>query len=125
MCGINGVFSFDSSAPPVDRDSLIRTRDLMAARGPDGAGEWSSSDGRGAFGHRRLAIIDPTPDGGTFLLGFEKTETKFFELNTGRRKELLFTIVGERTAGFSKANWIHAFSDFGNELVPGKRMRHP
>jgi asparagine synthase (glutamine-hydrolysing) len=63
MCGINGIFSFDSSAPPVDRDGLIRTRDFMAARGPDGAGEWSASDGRSGFGHRRLAIIDPTPDG--------------------------------------------------------------
>ena len=30
----------------------------MAARGPDGWGEWFSDDGRVAFGHRRLAIID-------------------------------------------------------------------
>jgi SAM-dependent methyltransferase len=37
-------------------------------------------------------------------LGFEKTETKFFELDTGRHKELLFTIVGERTVGFNKAS---------------------
>ena len=63
MCGINGIFSFDNTAPLVDRDSLIRTRDFMAARGPDGAGEWRSNDGRVGFGHRRLAIIDPTPDG--------------------------------------------------------------
>jgi asparagine synthase (glutamine-hydrolysing) len=63
MCGINGIYSFDTAAPPVDRDSLIRTRDFMAPRGPDGAGEWRSSDERVGFGHRRLAIIDPTPDG--------------------------------------------------------------
>lgn len=35
----------------------------MVARGPDGAGEWLSRDGRIGFGHRRLAIIDLT-DGG-------------------------------------------------------------
>ena len=38
-------------------------RDHMAARGPDGFGEWFSSDGRVAFGHRRLAIIDLSEGG--------------------------------------------------------------
>src|SRR5205085_8655036 len=33
-------------------------RDHMAARGPDGAGEWQSPDGHVVLGHRRLAIID-------------------------------------------------------------------
>ena len=63
MCGINGIFAYERSASSVDFDSVIRTRDHMAARGPDGAGEWRSSDARVGFGHRRLAIIDPTPDG--------------------------------------------------------------
>ncbi|MBK8284608.1 MAG: asparagine synthase (glutamine-hydrolyzing) [Ahniella sp.] len=30
----------------------------MSARGPDGAGEWISGDGRVGLGHRRLSIID-------------------------------------------------------------------
>ena len=30
----------------------------MAARGPDGSGDWLSADGRVGFTHRRLAIID-------------------------------------------------------------------
>ncbi|MBM3565039.1 MAG: asparagine synthase (glutamine-hydrolyzing) [Alphaproteobacteria bacterium] len=34
---------------------------LMAHRGPDGEGLWSAADGRVVFGHRRLAIIDPSP----------------------------------------------------------------
>jgi asparagine synthase (glutamine-hydrolysing) len=33
-------------------------RDYMAARGPDGAGDWIASDGRVGLGHRRLSIID-------------------------------------------------------------------
>ncbi len=58
MCGINGIFAYHPSAPGVDRPELLRTRDQMVARGPDGFGEWFSQDGRGGFGHRRLAIID-------------------------------------------------------------------
>lgn len=58
MCGINGIFAWHGDAPAVDRDELRRTRDHMAARGPDGTGEWVSDDGRIGFGHRRLAFID-------------------------------------------------------------------
>jgi asparagine synthase (glutamine-hydrolysing) len=58
MCGINGIFAYRREASPIDRVELARTRDHMAARGPDGKGEWISEDGRVGFGHRRLSIID-------------------------------------------------------------------
>ncbi|MEI9852624.1 MAG: asparagine synthase (glutamine-hydrolyzing) [Sphingomonas sp.] len=58
MCGINGIFARAGSTPAVDPEELARTRDHMAARGPDGAGLWLSPDRRIGFGHRRLAIID-------------------------------------------------------------------
>ncbi|HEX3944644.1 MAG TPA: asparagine synthase (glutamine-hydrolyzing), partial [Rhizomicrobium sp.] len=58
MCGIVGIYSYHPSAPAPDRGELLRIRDHMAQRGPDGAGEWVSSSDRIAFGHRRLSIID-------------------------------------------------------------------
>lgn len=58
MCGINGIFAYHYAANPISREELARTRDHMAARGPDGKGEWISSDERVGFGHRRLSIID-------------------------------------------------------------------
>jgi asparagine synthase (glutamine-hydrolysing) len=58
MCGIAGIVSYHYAALDVDRGELRRIRDAMAARGPDGCGEWFSADNRVAFGHRRLAIID-------------------------------------------------------------------
>lgn len=63
MCGINGIFAYNPSASGIDRTELIRTRDQMVARGPDGFGEWFSFDGRVGFGHRRLAIIDLSESG--------------------------------------------------------------
>jgi asparagine synthase (glutamine-hydrolysing) len=58
VCGIAGVYAFSPSAPPADRAELRTIRDHMTARGPDGYGEWFSDNGRVAFGHRRLAVID-------------------------------------------------------------------
>jgi asparagine synthase (glutamine-hydrolysing) len=58
MCGIAGIYAYHSAANPLDVSELRAMRDHMAARGPDGCGEWISADGRVGFGHRRLAIID-------------------------------------------------------------------
>ena len=63
MCGIAGHYAYSSDAPPVDRSALLRTRDSMTARGPDGAGIWFSDDGKLGLAHRRLAIIDLTEAG--------------------------------------------------------------
>jgi asparagine synthase (glutamine-hydrolysing) len=58
MCGIAGVFAYGVSAPSVDHKELLRVRDHMAARGPDGEGAWFSPDDRVGLAHRRLSIID-------------------------------------------------------------------
>ncbi|HEY4575189.1 MAG TPA: asparagine synthase (glutamine-hydrolyzing), partial [Thermoanaerobaculia bacterium] len=58
MCGINGILRLADSAPPVDGDELLRTRDAMTARGPDGCGAWIADDGRVGLASRRLAILD-------------------------------------------------------------------
>lgn len=58
MCGLASVFAYNASARPVHAGALVRVRDAMAARGPDGAGLWLSDDGRVGLAHRRLAILD-------------------------------------------------------------------
>ena len=58
MCGIAGIYAYRDSAPPVDREELLRVREQMMRRGPDGAGLWISDDRRVGLAHRRLAIID-------------------------------------------------------------------
>ena len=58
MCGLAGIFAYKDSAPDVDRAELLRIRDHMTARGPDGAGVWYADNGRIGLAHRRLSIID-------------------------------------------------------------------
>ena len=54
MCGIVGIAQ--ESGTRIDREVLVRMRDSMRHRGPDGAG-LELDDGIG-LGHRRLAILD-------------------------------------------------------------------
>ena len=58
MCGICGALAFESSNFTVSAEYVIRMRDVMTHRGPDGAGIWLSQDGRVGLGHRWLSIID-------------------------------------------------------------------
>jgi asparagine synthase (glutamine-hydrolysing) len=58
MCGINGIFAYHYAANPIDRGELVKTRDHMIKRGPDGEGAWISGNQRMGLGHRRLSIID-------------------------------------------------------------------
>ena len=54
MCGISGELRFDGRLAQPEPVAAMTER--LAARGPDGAGLWTS--GSVALGHRRLAIID-------------------------------------------------------------------
>src|SRR6266480_5117220 len=57
MCGIFGLVQYGGGEPPSDA-LVIRARDTMQHRGPDGEGLWRSADGRTVLAHRRLSIID-------------------------------------------------------------------
>jgi asparagine synthase (glutamine-hydrolysing) len=58
MCGINGIFAYHSASSPPQDSELLKTREAMFSRGPDGSGAWWSMDRRCGLGHRRLSIID-------------------------------------------------------------------
>lgn len=63
MCGIAGAVNLRREAPPRDlSETVIRMRDTMPHRGPDGAGFWCDPE-TVHLGHRRLAIVDLTDHG--------------------------------------------------------------
>jgi asparagine synthase (glutamine-hydrolysing) len=74
MCGFTGVLNLDRA--PASPVILQRMTSAIAHRGPDGEGVYT--DGPIGLGHRRLAVIDPSPAGrqpmatadGRFVLAF-------------------------------------------------------
>ena len=94
MCGLAGIFAYSNSAPPVLETELVRMRDQMIHRGPDGKGLWISPDQRVGLAHRRLAIIDLSENGaqpmasidGRYQIIFNGEIYNFQEL----RSELIF-----------------------------------
>jgi asparagine synthase (glutamine-hydrolysing) len=59
MCGFLTLFTLDAN---LLEDSVNIWRDSLAHRGPDDAGTWISSDGCLAMAHRRLAVLDLSPN---------------------------------------------------------------
>src|ERR1019366_4827611 len=124
MCGIAGIFAYRDPAPPVDRDELLRIREAMIKRGPDGAGLWVSDDGRIGLAHRRLTIIDLTDGGaqpmatadGNFRIIFNGEIYNYREL----RKEL--EAKGYRFHSASDTEvLLHLYADRGEDMVHALR----
>jgi asparagine synthase (glutamine-hydrolysing) len=57
MCGIVGIYEFARRGGAVDEPTIIRMRETVRHRGPDGAGVFVAQDRRLGLGHRRLAIV--------------------------------------------------------------------
>ena len=57
MCGLSAIYSYGAKAPPVDQWELSKISDHMTVRGPDGEGQWISTNRKLGLAHKRLAII--------------------------------------------------------------------
>jgi asparagine synthase (glutamine-hydrolysing) len=66
MCGILGILGPRGRVIGIDDAAVIRMRDRMAHRGPDGAGLWRN--GNAILAHRRLAVIDRSEAAGQPML---------------------------------------------------------
>jgi asparagine synthase (glutamine-hydrolysing) len=124
MCGIAGIVAYHYAALDVDRGELRRMRDHMAARGPDGSGEWCSADNRVGLGHRRLAIIDlneraaqpMTSQDGRLAIVFNGEIYNYSAL----RRELEEKQHVFRTASDTEV-LLHLYADRGEDMVKDLR----
>jgi len=62
MCGISG-FLAGSDPPGMHRRMLDAMTDTLVHRGPDDRGTWVDAEAGIGMGHRRLSIIDLSPEG--------------------------------------------------------------
>jgi asparagine synthase (glutamine-hydrolysing) len=104
MCGIAGLLE-ERAASSLDElaAAAARMADTLRHRGPDDAGVWVDAAAGIALGHRRLAIVDVSPDGhqpmasasGRFVIAYNGEIYNFPAL----RREL--EAIGQRFRGRS------------------------
>ncbi|HMI56780.1 MAG TPA: hypothetical protein VK511_01920, partial [Gemmatimonadaceae bacterium] len=115
MCGIAALYSYDDRGVAAGAGDLRAASEWMQCRGPDGSGEWTSSDGRVSLAHRRLAIIDLSDagaqpmqtEGGALVISFNgeiynyrelraQLESKGYRFRTGTDTEVLLHLYADR-----------------------------
>lgn len=117
MCGINGFFDTEKQMSSEEMGSVVQKMShTLAHRGPDDSGLWVDAENGIALGHRRLAIIDISPEGhqpmmsldGRFVIVFNGEIYNFLEL----RREL--ERLGQSFQGHSDTSVMLAgFSEWG------------
>ncbi len=120
MCGIAGILAYGDKAPPVDQEELLRIREHMAARGPDGAGIWISDDRRIGMAHRRLAIIDLTEAGAQPMRDAHGSLCVTFNGEIYNYRELRRELEGKGFAFRTESDTevlLHLYRDCGAEMV--------
>lgn len=104
MCGLSGFLDLSCQKGPGDLESIICGMvNTLAHRGPDDQGVWVDPEAGIALGHRRLSIIDLSPEGhqpmaassGRYIIIFNGEIYNFKEL----RREL--GALGEHFRGRS------------------------
>jgi len=122
MCGIVGSIVFDDHNFRVTQEYIVRMRDVMAHRGPDGAGVWVDSNGRVGLGHRRLSIIDLSECAAQPMSNEDDTLWVSFNgeiYNHAEIRRELEKIGGHRwkTDHSDTEVILHAFEEWGIECV--------
>ena len=64
MCGISGFLDTSDRFQGEDlRATVLQMVDTLRHRGPDDSGAWVDAEAGIALGHRRLSILDLSPEG--------------------------------------------------------------
>jgi asparagine synthase (glutamine-hydrolysing) len=124
MCGIAGIFAYHHSAPPVKVEEIVKIREAMRSRGPDGAGLWTSPDQRLALAHRRLSIIDLSEAGAQPMGTPDQSLWVVFNGEIYNYRELRQGLENQGYAFHSQSDTevlLHLFREYGEAMM--ERLR--
>lgn len=116
MCGIAGCWS-----PSLNQDALMRARDALAHRGPDGGGEKFDKARGVALVHTRLAIIDLSPTGHQPMLSSDGGVALAFNGEIYNYRELMSELEAEgvRFRGRSDSEvLLELYLRYGLSMLP-------
>ncbi|MFE6774557.1 asparagine synthase (glutamine-hydrolyzing) [Streptomyces sp. NPDC057702] len=119
MCGIAGTYRWPDGKVVTDR-----LTDLLAHRGPDGAGRYShpAGDGEVHLGHRRLAVIDLSETGAQPMVSDGLSLTYNGELYNAPELRAELAAGGARFRGTSDTEvLLAAWRRWGTDCLPRLR----
>lgn len=120
MCGIAAIFSYRDNAPPVNQSELLKIRDHMVNRGPDGAGIWLDAKERIGLAHRRLAILDLTENGAQPMSSADGKLRITFNGEIYNYRELRARLKAKGYAFVSDCDTevlLYAYREYGENMV--------
>lgn len=107
MCGIAGIWGYGSSLEQL-KERLKKATDSISHRGPDSDGQWFDEAVGLALGHRRLAIVDLSPQGLQPMLSPSKRFTIIFNGEIYNHHSLRKEITSMRWEGHSDTETLLA-----------------
>jgi asparagine synthase (glutamine-hydrolysing) len=118
MCGFAGIYNYGNSQD-IDEKLLIEMRDTMIHRGPDDCGIYVSPDRKLGLGHRRLSIIDLSPQGrqpmsdseGKIWIVYNGEVYNFRELRKELEKKYAFNSRTDTEV------LIYLYKEYGKDMV--------
>lgn len=117
MCGIVG---WVDPGGGVEDKTLIRMRDALRHRGPDGAGLWIGRNRTVGLGHRRLSIIDLSDNAAQPLANEDETLWLVYngELYNFQKLRLELLEAGHRFRSRTDSEVIlHGYEEWGREAL--------
>jgi len=122
MCGLAGIFHRDGAT--IDNAALLRMRESMHVRGPDGAGLWLDPAGGIGLAHRRLAILDLSERGAQPMASADGRYHVVFNGEIYNHPELRGWCAarGARyVSGSDTETMLHLYALQGAEMLPRLR----
>jgi asparagine synthase (glutamine-hydrolysing) len=117
MCGIAGYWDRSHQFSPAESQGIVTAMtDTLIQRGPDSSGIWLDESAGIALGHRRLAILDLSPEGAQPMLSPDRRYAIVFNGEIYNFAELRSTLSesGYQFRGHSDTEvMLAAFTEWG------------